>query len=118
MSDMSHFSREVPIDPEDVRARLRKMSDAELLRFGKAARYMLFAGSESRQATARMFRGSVERSSERMETETCWLAVESSITSSLGGAAPLALLFLQSRDAVDHPLCRQLECHRANKPQK
>jgi hypothetical protein len=37
MSDMSHLSQETPIDLEQLRERLRKMSDSELRRFGRAA---------------------------------------------------------------------------------
>ena len=37
MSDMSHLSKETPIDLDELRERLRKMSDRELLRFGRAA---------------------------------------------------------------------------------
>jgi len=37
---MYRFATDAPIDLDDLRARLRKMTDAELLRYGKAARYM------------------------------------------------------------------------------
>jgi hypothetical protein len=37
---MYRFATEGPINIEEFRARLRKMTDAELLRDGKAARYM------------------------------------------------------------------------------
>jgi hypothetical protein len=37
---MYRFATDAPIDLEEFRARLRKMTDAELLRYGKAARYM------------------------------------------------------------------------------
>jgi hypothetical protein len=37
---MYRFATDAPIAVEEFRARLRKMTDAELLRFGKAARYM------------------------------------------------------------------------------
>jgi hypothetical protein len=37
---MYGFTREDYIDLESLRNRLRRMSDAELLRFGKAAAYM------------------------------------------------------------------------------
>jgi hypothetical protein len=40
MSDLSHLSQESPIDLEQLRARLRKMSDEELLKFGKASASM------------------------------------------------------------------------------
>ena len=40
MTDLSHLSGNDPIDVEELRARLRKMPDADLLRFGKAARNM------------------------------------------------------------------------------
>ena len=40
MTDMSHLCGNAPIDIEQLRARLRKMSDAELLRFGNAAKFM------------------------------------------------------------------------------
>ena len=39
MESMS-YRGEAPIDVEQLRARLRKMTDEELLRFGKAARFM------------------------------------------------------------------------------
>ena len=34
------FATDGPIDVEEFRARLQKMTDAQLLRYGKAARYM------------------------------------------------------------------------------
>ena len=34
------FATDGPLDVEAYRARLRKMTDAQLFRFGKAARYM------------------------------------------------------------------------------
>ena len=37
---MYRFATDAPIDVEEFRARLRKITDAELLRYGKAARYM------------------------------------------------------------------------------
>ena len=37
---MYRFATDAPIDLEEFRARLRKMTDGELLRYGKAARYM------------------------------------------------------------------------------
>lgn len=37
---MHHFSSEQPLDLEELRARLRKMNDAELRRFGRASRFM------------------------------------------------------------------------------
>ena len=40
MTDLSHLSGNAPVDIDQLRTRLQKMSDAELLRFGKAARYM------------------------------------------------------------------------------
>jgi hypothetical protein len=35
---MSHLSQETAIDLEQLRVRLRKMSDKELMKFGRAAR--------------------------------------------------------------------------------
>jgi|HubBroStandDraft_1064217.scaffolds.fasta_scaffold356463_2 hypothetical protein len=37
---MYRVATDAPIDLEEYRARLRKMRSAELIRFGKAARYM------------------------------------------------------------------------------
>jgi hypothetical protein len=37
MNDMSHLSGNAPVHIKQLRERLAKMSDAELLRFGKAA---------------------------------------------------------------------------------
>jgi hypothetical protein len=37
---MYRFATDAPIDVEEFRARLQKMTDAQLLRYGKAARYM------------------------------------------------------------------------------
>ena len=37
---MYTFATDAPLDVEEFRARLRKMTDAQLLRYGKAARYM------------------------------------------------------------------------------
>lgn len=37
---MYRFATDGPLDIEEFRARLRKMTDAQLLRYGKAARYM------------------------------------------------------------------------------
>jgi hypothetical protein len=39
-SRVSGFARDEPLDLEELRARLRKMPDAALLRFGTAARNM------------------------------------------------------------------------------
>jgi hypothetical protein len=43
-------------DEEKERARLCKMSDEELIREGRAARYMLFAGYKLRETTAQCLR--------------------------------------------------------------
>ena len=40
MDDLSHIAADAGIDLEQLRARLRRMSDDELIRFGKAGRYM------------------------------------------------------------------------------
>jgi len=40
MGDMSHLAANSPVDLEQLRTRLERMTNAELLRFGKAARYM------------------------------------------------------------------------------
>jgi hypothetical protein len=40
MNDMSHLGRNAPINLDQLRARLQKMSKAQLLEFGKAARFM------------------------------------------------------------------------------
>lgn len=40
MSDLSHLSTEHPIDLEQLRQRLAKMSDAQLRKFGEAGRYL------------------------------------------------------------------------------
>ena len=37
---MYDFAAEPPIDREALRARLQRMSDEQLIRFGKSARYM------------------------------------------------------------------------------
>ena len=37
---MYDFSKDAPINVEEFRARLRKMTDAQLLGYGKAARFM------------------------------------------------------------------------------
>ena len=37
---MYRFARDEEIDLNELRARLRKMTDEDLLRFGKAARFM------------------------------------------------------------------------------
>jgi hypothetical protein len=37
---MYRFATDAPIDVEEFRVRLRKMTDAQFLRYGKAARYM------------------------------------------------------------------------------
>jgi hypothetical protein len=37
---MYDFAKDAPIDVQEFRARLRKMTNAQLLRYGKAARYM------------------------------------------------------------------------------
>jgi hypothetical protein len=37
---MYKFATDSPLDVEEFRARLRKMTNAQLLRYGKAARYM------------------------------------------------------------------------------
>jgi hypothetical protein len=37
---MYRFARDEAIDLDELRTRLRKMTDADLLRFGKAARFM------------------------------------------------------------------------------
>ena len=50
-------------DVEGLRARLRKMSDEELRKFGKAARYMTSPNGEYGQSTAANFRPAVRGSS-------------------------------------------------------
>jgi hypothetical protein len=40
MTDLSHLSGNPPVNLEDLRARLRKMSDNELRGFARAARNM------------------------------------------------------------------------------
>lgn len=40
MNDMSHLAGETHVDLEQLRDRLHRMSDAVLIRFGRAARYM------------------------------------------------------------------------------
>jgi len=40
MNDMAPIASNAPIDPDQLRARLQRMSVAQLLEFGKAARYM------------------------------------------------------------------------------
>jgi hypothetical protein len=40
MGDMSHLAANSPVDLEQLRTRLVRMTNAELLRFGKAARFM------------------------------------------------------------------------------
>ena len=40
MGDMSNLSRDPEIDLEELRARLRRMDDAELIRFGKAGAFL------------------------------------------------------------------------------
>ena len=37
---MYRFARDEDVDLDELRTRLRRMSDEELLRFGKAARFM------------------------------------------------------------------------------
>jgi hypothetical protein len=37
---MYRFATDAPIDLDEFRARLRKMTDAELLRYGRAGRYL------------------------------------------------------------------------------
>jgi hypothetical protein len=44
------------VDLDELRARLHKMTDEELIRRGKAGRYMLLAASEFRQASSGVFR--------------------------------------------------------------
>jgi hypothetical protein len=45
MSDFSHLSTEQPIDIEELRQRLAKMTDAELRKFGGASRFMCSPGA-------------------------------------------------------------------------
>ena len=40
MTDPSHSSEDTPVNREELRARLRKMTDNELRQFGRAARNM------------------------------------------------------------------------------
>jgi hypothetical protein len=40
VNDLSHLSGDTPVNREELRARLRKMTDNELRRFGRAARNM------------------------------------------------------------------------------
>jgi len=40
VNDLSHLSCDTPVNREELRARLRKMTDNELRRFGRAARNM------------------------------------------------------------------------------
>jgi hypothetical protein len=45
MTDLSHLSVEHPIDLEELRQRLVRMSDTELLKFGDASKFMCSAGA-------------------------------------------------------------------------
>lgn len=45
MADLSHLSTEQPIDLEQLRQRLARMSDAALRRFGEASRFMCSPGA-------------------------------------------------------------------------
>jgi hypothetical protein len=45
MSDMSHLSTEHALDLEELRPRLATMSEAALLRFGEAAKFMCSPGA-------------------------------------------------------------------------
>lgn len=47
--DLSRLAGNAPFDVDALRARLAKMSDAELRRFGEAARYMCSPQANRRQ---------------------------------------------------------------------
>ena len=49
MNDLSHLSAKSPIDLEQLRARLRGMSDRELLKFGRATLNMSNLGKPPRE---------------------------------------------------------------------
>ena len=49
---MYDLAGENELDMEALRARLRRMSDWELLRFGKSARYIVLARGQSRPTAA------------------------------------------------------------------
>jgi hypothetical protein len=61
------FARDEEIDLDELRARLRKMTDDDLLRFGKAARFMC-RDKVPRQSTPTGVRHSARRSAGRMAT--------------------------------------------------
>jgi hypothetical protein len=62
MSDLSSIAIQDGIDPEQLRARLRKMTDAELLRCGRDAKFMCSPRCKLREAASRMFLDRVEGS--------------------------------------------------------
>jgi hypothetical protein len=45
VTDLSHLSTEQPIDLEQLRQRLAKMTDAALRRFGDASKFMCSPGA-------------------------------------------------------------------------
>jgi hypothetical protein len=57
---MYDLAGENELDLEGLRARLRRMSDRELLRFGKSARYMCSSEANLGKAPCRVFVNSIE----------------------------------------------------------
>ena len=49
---MHRFTLNAPVDVDELRERLRKMSDEQLRRFGRAAQFMCSPGREWQPATA------------------------------------------------------------------
>ena len=72
-SSMYDLAGEHELDLEALRARLRRMSDRELLRFGKSARYMYSPeanlGKEPRKAFVIQLREAVEEWRHRHQDE-------------------------------------------------
>jgi hypothetical protein len=56
-------------DVDALRTRLRKMSDEELLEFGKAARYMVSPKSKYGESAAASVRAAIRRGPGRVEAE-------------------------------------------------
>ena len=52
---MHRFARDVPADVEELRERFRRMSDEQLLRFGRAAQFMCSPGANGGKPPRKSF---------------------------------------------------------------
>ena len=68
--DLSGLATTATLDVASIRARLRKLPDAELIRYGQNCAFLCSPKTELRKAAAGNLGRSTQRSAGRMETAT------------------------------------------------